>query len=353
MRARWTFEDLARGQWQLVVQELAHGVSSQKVLEEIEELTNPKVKTGKKSLSPEQQQTKQLVLSQLESVRDESGKDAAVRLVFEPRTAKVDRNEFVRLLLANTSLQSSVSMNLVAVDRHGRPRSLSVLEVLGQWVSFRTETVRRRSAHRLAQAERRIHILEGRSIALLLIDEVIVVIRQSDEPKPALIARFGLTEVQAEDILEIRLRQLARLEAIKIERELSDLREQAGRLRGLLENEKTLRKAVSKEVQEDAKRYGDDRRTLIRTEAKATIEVPVLDELFETDDAVPKEERKSEITRELRAFGPIEERNVHFWFANRRREKKKKARDAEAAAAGAGVGGTAGEAVDAPIEIDD
>ena len=278
MRARWTFEDLARGQWQLVVQELAHGVSSQKVLEEIEELTNPKVKTGKKSLSPEQQQTKQLVLSQLESVRDESGKDAAVRLVFEPRTAKVDRNEFVRLLLANTSLQSSVSMNLVAVDRHGRPRSLSVLEVLGQWVSFRTETVRRRSAHRLAQAERRIHILEGRSIALLRIDEVIVVIRQSDEPKPALIARFGLTEVQAEDILEIRLRQLARLEAIKIERELSDLREQAGRLRGLLENEKTLRKAVSKEVQEDAKRYGDDRRTLIKTEAKATIEVPVLDE---------------------------------------------------------------------------
>jgi Type IIA topoisomerase (DNA gyrase/topo II, topoisomerase IV), A subunit len=193
-----------------------------------------KGENGKKSLSPEQQQTKQLMLSQLESVRDESGKDAAVRLVFEPRTAKVDRDEFVRLLLVNTSLQSSVSMNLVAVDQHGRPRSLSVVEVLGQWVSFRTETVRRRSAHRLAQAERRIHILEGRSIALLRIDEVIVVIRQSDEPKPALIARFGLTDLQAEDILEIRLRQLARLEAIKIERELSDLREQAGRLQGPL-----------------------------------------------------------------------------------------------------------------------
>ena len=278
MRARWSFEDLARGQWQLVVEELPHGVSSQRVLEEIEELTNPKVKAGKKSLSPEQQQTKQLVLSQLESVRDESGKDADVRLVFEPRTAKIDRDEFARLLLANTSLQSSVSMNLVAVDLHGRPRSLSVLEVLSQWVEFRTETVRRRSAHRLQQAERRIHILEGRSIALLRIDEVIAVIRESDEPKPALIDRFGLTEVQAEDILEIRLRQLARLEAIKIERELSELREQAGKLRTLLENEKALRKAVAKEVQDDAKAFGDDRRTLIKAEAKATVETPVLDE---------------------------------------------------------------------------
>ena len=278
MRARWSFEDLARGQWQLVVEELPHGVSSQRVLEEIEELTNPKVKAGKKSLSPEQQQTKQLLLSQLESVRDESGKDADVRLVFEPRTAKIDRDEFVRLLLANTSLQSSVSMNLVAVDLYGRPRSLSVLEVLSQWVEFRTETVRRRSAHRLQQAERRIHILEGRSIALLRIDEVIAVIRESDEPKPALVDRFGLTEVQAEDILEIRLRQLARLEAIKIERELSELREQAGKLRTLLENEKALRKAVAKEVQDDAKAFGDDRRTLIKAEAKATVETPVLDE---------------------------------------------------------------------------
>jgi topoisomerase-4 subunit A len=278
MRARWIFEDMARGQWQMVVTELPHGVSAQKVLEEIEEITNPKVKAGKKSLSPEQQQTKQLVLGQLESVRDESGKDAAVRLVFEPRTSRIDRDEFARLLLAQTSLQSSVSMNLVAVDIDGRPRSLSVLEVLLQWIEFRVRTVRRRSQHRLDQAERRIHILEGRSIALLRIDEVIAVIRESDEPKPALMAKFGLSEIQAEDILEIRLRQLARLEAIKIEKELAELREQAGKLRHLLENDKALRKAVAKEIADDAKTFGDERRSLIKAEAKATVDIPVVDE---------------------------------------------------------------------------
>lgn len=278
MRARWVFEELARGQWQLVVTELPHGVSSQKVLEEIEELTNPKVKTGKKSLSPEQQQTKQLVLGQLESVRDESGKDAAVRLVFEPRSARLDRDEFATLLLAHTSLQSSVPMNLVAVDFDGRPRALSLMDILAQWVEFRLQTVRRRSAFRLQQAEKRIHILEGRTIALAHIDAVIQVIRESDEPKPALMSRFGLSELQAEDILEIRLRQLARLEAIKIEKELADLRDQAERLRHLLGNEKALKKAVGKEIAEDAKTYGDPRRTLIKEEARATMDVPVLDE---------------------------------------------------------------------------
>jgi topoisomerase-4 subunit A len=278
MRARWTIEELARGQWQLVVFELPHGVSSQRVLEEIEELTNPKIKAGKKSLSPDQQQVKQLVLGQLESVRDESGKDAAVRLVFEPRSSRLDRDEFARLLLAHTSLESSVSLNLVAVDGSGRPRSLSLLEMLQGWVDFRVETVRKRSQFRLGQAERRIHILEGRSIALLRIDEVIAVIRESEEPKPALMQEFGLSDLQAEDILEIRLRQLARLEAIKIERELSELRDKADKLRHLLDNERALRKAVSKEIADDAKTYGDDRRTLMKEESRTTLEIPVVDE---------------------------------------------------------------------------
>lgn len=278
MRARWEYEDLARGQWQLVVHELPHGVSSQRVLEEIEELTNPKVKAGKKSLSPDQQQVKQMVLGLLESVRDESGKDAAVRLVFEPRSSRIERAEFTRMLLAQTSLESSVAINLVAVDADGRPRSLGLLEMLSQWVGFRVETVRRRSHHRLSQAEKRIHILEGRSIALLHIDQVIAVIRESDEPKPALMTSFGLSEIQAEDILEIRLRQLARLEAIKIEKELSELREKADKLRYLLENEKALKKAVSKEIADDAKTFGDARRTLMKAETRTTVEIPVVDE---------------------------------------------------------------------------
>ncbi|MEY3943335.1 MAG: hypothetical protein RLZZ133_1025, partial [Pseudomonadota bacterium] len=278
LRARWVFEELARAQWQLIITELPHGVSSQRILEEIEELTNPKIKAGKKSLSPDQQQTKQLMLSYCESVRDESGKEAAVRLVFEPKTSRIDRDEFARLLLAQTSLETSFSANLVAVDTQGRPRSLSLTEMLRQWVDFRLLTVRRRSAYRLEIAQRRIHILEGRVIALASIDEVIAVIRESDEPKPALVARFGLSELQAEDILELRLRQLARLEAIKIEKELSALREQADKLSQILDSERTLRKTVSKEVAEDTKRFADARRTLVKAELKATVEIPVVDD---------------------------------------------------------------------------
>ncbi|MGA1296980.1 MAG: DNA gyrase subunit A, partial [Burkholderiaceae bacterium] len=123
---------------------------------------------------------------------------------------------------------------------------------------------RKRSAHRLEIAQRRIHILEGRVVALASIDEVIAVIRESDEPKPALVSRFGLSEAQAEDILELRLRQLARLEAIKIEKELNELRDQADKLSQILDNERTLRKTVSKEVLEDTKRFGDERRTLVK-----------------------------------------------------------------------------------------
>ncbi len=277
-RARWTIEEMARGQWQVVVHELPHGVSSQRVLEEIEEITNPKIKTGKKSLSADQQQLKSLMLGVLDTVRDESGKDAPVRLVFEPKSSRQDRDEFIRVLLAHTPLESSVAMNLVAVDSGGRPRSLSLREILSQWVDYRIATVFRRTTHRLEQAQRRIHILEGRSIALLQIDRVIKLIRESDEPKPALMKSFGLTEIQAEDILEIRLRQLARLEAIKIEKELSQLREEAGRLQHLLDNDKALRQSVAKEIAADAKTFGDARRTLIKAAEKTTAEVPVVDE---------------------------------------------------------------------------
>ncbi len=277
-RARWTIEEMARGQWQVVVHELPHGVSAQKVLEEIEEITNPKVKTGKKSLTAEQQQLKSLMLGVLDTVRDESGKDADVRIVFEPKSSRQDRDEFIKVLLAHTPLESSVAINLVAVDAGGRPRSLSLRDILTQWVDYRVVTVRRRTQHRLEQAQRRIHILEGRSIALLNIDKVIKVIRESDEPKPALIKKFGLTELQAEDILEIRLRQLARLEAIKIEKELAELREEEGRLTHLLEKDTALRKAVAQQIQEDAKTFGDKRRTLIKEAERTSVEVPVVDE---------------------------------------------------------------------------
>ena len=278
VRARWNIEDLARGQWQLVVHELPPGVSSQKVLEEIEELTNPKVKAGKKALSQDQQLLKASLLAVLDVVRDESSKDAPVRLVFEPKTSRIEQQELITALLAHTSLETSSSINLTMVGIDGKPIQKSIRQMLVEWISFRQTTITRRSQHRLNKVLDRIHILEGRQLVLLHIDEVIRLIRQSDEPKPALIERFKLSDRQAEDILEIRLRQLARLEAIKIEQELTELRQEQGKLEEILGSPTALRRLMVKEVEADSKTFADARRTLIQEEKKAVAEVKVVDE---------------------------------------------------------------------------
>ena len=278
VRARWKIEDLARGQWQLVVTELPPGTSAQKVLEEIEELTNPKVKTGKKALTPEQTQLKGTVLAVLDEVRDESSKDAPVRIVFEPKSRTIGQDELINTLLAHTSLETSSSINLTSVGLDGRPVQKSLRQMLVEWIDFRQQTITRRSQHRLQKVLDRIHILEGRQLVLLNIDEVIAIIRESDEPKAALIARFNLTERKADDNLDIRLRQLARLEAIKIEQELSELRKEQGGLEDILGSPASLRRLMVKEIEADAKQFADARRTLIQAEKRAVAEVKVVDE---------------------------------------------------------------------------
>jgi topoisomerase IV subunit A len=278
VRARWKIEDLARGQWQLVVTELPPGASSQKVLEEIEELTNPKVKAGKKSLSQDQVALKASVLSVLDAVRDESSKDAPVRLVFEPKSRTISQAELSSALLAHTSLESSAPINLTMVGIDGKPVQKSLRQMLTEWTEFRATTVRRRTEHRLGKVLERIHVLEGRQIVLLNIDEVIRIIRNADEPKPALVDRFKLSDRQAEDILEIRLRQLARLEAIKIEQELKELRDERVKLEDVLGSPVALKRLLVKEIETDAKQFGDERRTLVQEERKAVAEVKVIDE---------------------------------------------------------------------------
>lgn len=278
MRARWRIEELARGQWRIVVYELPHGTSARKVLEEIEDLTNPKVKTGKKALSQDQVQNKQLLLSVLDRVADESDKDQAVRLVFEPKSGRQSSEELINILLTHTSLEGSLPMNMVMIGIDGRPRQKPLVEILREWAQFRVGTVRRRTAHRLGRVEDRIHILEGRMVVYLNIDEVIALIRESDEPKAALMARFNLSERQAEDILEIRLRQLARLEGIRIEQELDTLRKEQAELQRLLGSEALLRRRVAKEIEQDAKQFGDERRTLIEAAERATLSARVVDE---------------------------------------------------------------------------
>jgi topoisomerase-4 subunit A len=278
VRATWKIEDMARGQWQAVVTELPHGVSSQRVLEEIEELTNPKIKLGKKSLSPEQLALKQTMLSMLDTVRDESGREAAVRLVFEPKSKNQDQTEFTNMLLAHTSLETSVSINLVMIGGDGRPRQKSLGDILREWIDFRFTTITRRTQFKLQKVDDRIHILEGREAILLNIDKVIKIIRESDEPKPALMDAFKLSERQADDILEIRLRQLARLETIKIQQELAELRNEKTTLQDLLDNPSSMKRLVIKEIEADEKQFGDDRRTLIEVAEKAVVETKVIDE---------------------------------------------------------------------------
>lgn len=278
VRARYEIEKLARGHWRAIVTELPPGTSAQKILAEIEEQTNPKPKTGKKNLTQEQMNTRTLMLSLLERVRDESDGQAPVRLVFEPKSSRIQPDEFMNTLLAQTSLEGNVAINLVMMGQDNKPAQKNLVQILREWLDFRILTVTRRLQYRLEQVEKRIHILQGRQTVFLHIDEVIRVIRESDEPKQELISAFGLSEIQADDILEIRLRQLARLEWIKLETELNKLQQEREQLVSLLENEIAKKNLVIKEIEVDTKLYGDNRRTLIQQAERATLTQMTADE---------------------------------------------------------------------------
>lgn len=275
VRARYHFEELSRGQWQLVVDELPPASSSQDVLNQIEAITNPKAKKDKKTVSAKQQQAKTAMLAILDRVRDESSEEKPVRLVFEPKTSRIDRQEFVAALLAQTSMESNVSVNLVMLGIDGKPKQKSLLDIICEWVTFRLQAVRRRTQARLVKVNDRIHVLEGRSLVLLNIDRVIEIIRSNDEPRTALMTEFGLTERQTDDILEIRLRQLARLAAIAIEKELAELQKEKHSLERILGSDAVLRRTVAREVEQAAKQFGDERRTLIE-EAKVVQAEPLV-----------------------------------------------------------------------------
>ena len=184
----------------------------------------------------------------------------------------------MQVLLAHTSLEASVPINMVMIGIDGRPRQKSLRDILGEWISFRTETLRRRISHRLGRVRDRIHILEGRRLVLLNVDRVIAVIRGADEPKAELMVAFALTERQADDILEMRLRQLAKLEAIKIEQELAELGAEETELANLLGDAKALRRRLVREIEADAKQFGDARRTPIEASERVALAASVVDE---------------------------------------------------------------------------
>ena len=281
MRARWQVEQLARAQWRIVVTELPHGVSVRQVLEEIEALVNPKPSTGKKETSQEQRRLKQFMLEQIEAVRDESDRKSKLRLVIEPRSSRQSAEETMKTLLVHTSLESRFALNLTWLGLDGLPDTKDIVTILREWGEFRQKTVRRRTQHRLDKCEERLHIVMGRLLAFVKIDEIIKLIRSCEnqsEAKEKLKEKFKFSEKQAEDIVNLRLGQLTKLDGVKLNEERKALEAEKQGLKEILGDEKVLKKLVIQELADDAKKFGDDRRTLIKADERATIEHTVVEE---------------------------------------------------------------------------
>ena len=244
----------------VVVTALPHQVSGAKVIEQI----------------AAQMQAKKLPM--VADLRDESDHENPCRIVIVPRSNRVDPAELMQHLFATTDLESSYRINTNVIGLDGRPQVKDLRSLLQEWLVFRVETVRKRLQFRLDRVEKRLHLLEGLLIAFLNMDEVIEIIRSEDHPKPVLMQRFGITEIQADYILDTRLRQLARLEEMKIRGEQDELAKEQAQLQGLLGSETKLKNLVRKELIADAKTYGDERRSPLveRDEAKALAETDLL-----------------------------------------------------------------------------
>lgn len=238
---------------EIVITALPHQVSPAKIMEQI----------------AAQMQKKRLPM--VADLRDESDHEEPIRIVIVPRSNRVDKDALMAHLFATTDLEKTqrVNLNLIGLDR--RPRVMGLVEMLREWLQYRQETVRRRLNFRLEKVVARLHILEGLLTAFLNIDEVIRIIRTEDHPKPVLMERFSLSDIQAEAILQLRLRHLARLEEMKLKGEQAELEKERDQLEKLLSSERRLKTLMKKEIKAEAKRFGDPRRTAVveRPEAQA------------------------------------------------------------------------------------
>lgn len=287
LRAKIRIENEGTKNWRVVVDELPYPTSCQKIMEEVDALFNPKPKDkgGKKVFSPEQLRLKALFSGLLDKYVDSSDKENAVRLVFEPKSHKQDPKELVDNLLAFTSLETNVSCNLVMVGRDRSPRQKNLFQIVQEWCDFRYDTVERRTRHEHQQASWRHMILSGRLSILDHIEEVVQILKTSDEPKEDLKTRFSLNDEQAEDVMEIRLRQLARLERVKIVDEIDRLAKEISRLQKLLDDSKAMRAQIVKELEADRKTFGDERRTLLEP-SERSVKTQMAEKTAATDDPV-------------------------------------------------------------------
>lgn len=229
----------------IVITALPYQISGSKVLEQI----------------ATQMRNKKLPL--VEDLRDESDHEDPIRLVITPKSKKVDVEELMSHLFSTTSLERTVRINMNVVGLDGKPRTFNLIEILSEWIQFRKATVKRRLQHRLQIVNDRLHILDGLLIAYLNIDEVIRIIRKEDEPKPVLMKKFRLSDIQAEAILNLRLRNLAKLEEMKIRGEQQELSDERAEIEQVLKSAAKLKALIKKEIIEDTEAYGDKRRTTI------------------------------------------------------------------------------------------
>lgn len=250
----------AREEDDIVIQALPYQVSGNKVIEQI----------------ATQMRDKKLPL--VADLRDESDHEHPTRIVIVPRSNRVDIEALMAHLFATTDLEKSYRVNFNMIGLDGRPRVKNLLEILTEWLEYRTATVRKRLEYRLEKVLARLHILDGLLIAFLNLDEVIHIIRTEDQPKQVLMKRFGLTEIQTEAILELRLRHLAKLEEIKIRAEQKELTAERETLESILASTAKLKKLIRKELLADAEKYGDDRSSPIveRAAAQALLETEVI-----------------------------------------------------------------------------
>ncbi|MDO6680929.1 MULTISPECIES: DNA topoisomerase IV subunit A [unclassified Oceanobacter] len=255
MRAVYTRED-----GDIVITALPHQASGSKIMEQI----------------AAQMQAKKLPM--VADLRDESDHENPTRLVIVPRTRKVEADALMTHLFATTDLERNYRVNMNVIGLDGRPQVKNLITMLSEWLTYRTDTVRRRLQFRLDKVLARLHILEGLLVAFLNIDEVIEIIREEDQPKPALMARFGISDKQAEAILELKLRHLAKLEEMNIRGEQDELEKERQYLEKTLGSERRLKTLIKKEISADAERYGDDRRSplVVRAEARALTETELL-----------------------------------------------------------------------------
>ena len=246
MRARYEVED-----GDIIITALPYQVSGSKILEQI----------------AQQMQAKKLPL--VEDLRDESDHEQPVRLVIVPRSNRVDVDMLMSHLFASTDLERSYRVNMNMIGLNGRPQVKDLRQILGEWLTFRRDTITRRLQWRLDKVDKRLHLLAGLLIAFLNLDEVIHIIRTKDEPKPVLMKRFALSDIQTDYILDTKLRQLARLEEMKIRGEQAELQKEREEILSLLGSEKKLTNLMRKELKEDAKLYGDERRSPLVERAMA------------------------------------------------------------------------------------